>query len=95
MDEHEIVNAVGTPENIFIGYNGSVNIACLSGLSYPIEYIKNLGQSAITEQKQRMDRRKSLSLLDDLEEVAEPVVAVPEKKSTSKRKRITLDMLRE
>ena len=24
MDEHEIVNAVGTPENIFIGYNGSV-----------------------------------------------------------------------
>lgn len=95
MDEHEIVNAVGTPENIFVGYNGSVNIACLSGLSYPIEYIKNLGQSAITEQKQRMDRRKSLSLLDDLEEVAEPVVAVPEKKSTSKRKRITLDMLRE
>lgn len=95
MDEHEIVNAVGTPENIFVGYNGSVNIACLSGLSYPIEYIKNLGQSAITEQKQRMDRRKSLSLLDDLEEVAEPVVAVPEKKSASKRKRITLDMLRE
>lgn len=95
MDEHEIVNAVGTPENIFIGYNGSVNIACLSGLSYPIEYIKNLGESAITEQKQRMDRRKSLSLLDDLEEVAEPVVAVPEKKSASKRKRITLDMLRE
>lgn len=95
MDEHEIVNAVGTPENIFVGYNGSVNIACLSGLSYPIEYIKNLGQSAITEQKQRMDRRKSLSLLDDLEEVAEPVVAVPEKKVTSKRKRITLDMLRE
>lgn len=42
-----------------------------------------------------MDRRKSLSLLDDLEEVAEPVVAVPEKKSASKRKRITLDMLRE
>ena len=95
MDEHEIVNAVGTPENIFVGYNGSVNIACLSGLSYPIEYIKNLGQSAITEQKQRMDRRKSLSLLDDLEEVAEPVVAVPEKKSASKRKRITLDMVRE
>lgn len=95
MDEHEIVNAVGTPENIFVGYNGSVNIACLSGLSYPIEYIKNLGQSAITEQKQRMDRRKSLSLLDDLEEVVEPVVAVPEKKSASKRKRITLDMLRE
>lgn len=95
MDEHEIVNAVGTPENIFVGYNGSVNIACLSGLSYPIEYIKNLGESAITEQKQRMDRRKSLSLLDDLEEVAEPVVAVSEKKSASKRKRITLDMLRE
>lgn len=95
MDEHEIVNAVGTPENIFVGYNGSVNIACLSGLSYPIEYIKNLGQSAITEQKQRMDRRKSLSLLDDLEEVAEPVVAMSEKKVTSKRKRITLDMLRE
>lgn len=36
MDEHEIIKAVGTPENIFTGYNGSVNIACLSGLSYPM-----------------------------------------------------------
>ena len=70
MDEHEIIKAVGTPENIFTGYNGSVNIACLSGLSYPIEYIKKLGQSATAEQKQRMDKRKSTSLLDDLEEVS-------------------------
>lgn len=95
MDEHEIIKAVGTPENIFTGYNGSVNIACLSGLSYPIEYIKKLGQSATAEQKQRMDKRKSMSLLDDLEEVSTPVVPVPEKKSTSKRKRITLDMIRD
>ena len=42
------------------GYNGSVNIACLSGLSYPIEYIKKLGQSATAEQKQRMDKRKTI-----------------------------------
>ena len=43
LDEHELIKAIGTPENIFVGYNGNVNIACASGLSYPVEYIKKLG----------------------------------------------------
>ena len=41
IDEKEIVKAVGTPENIFTGNNGNVNIVCLSGLGFPTEYIAN------------------------------------------------------
>ena len=93
LDEHEIVKAIGTPENIFTGANGNVNIACASGLSYPIEYIQKLGKEAITEQKSRMEKRKSLSLLEDLEDVDEPVM--PEVKTKSKRKQISFDMLQE
>lgn len=93
IDEHEIVKAIGTPENIFTGANGSVNIACTSGMSYPIEYIQKLGKEAITEQKSRMEKRKSLSLLEDLEEVDTPVI--PETKTKTKRKQFSLDMLRD
>lgn len=93
IDEHEIVKAIGTPENIFTGANGNVNIACASGLSYPIEYIQKLGKEAITEQKSRMEKRKSLSLLEDLEDVDTPVM--PEVKTKSKRKQISFDMLQE
>lgn len=93
LDEHEIVKAIGTPENIFTGANGNVNIACASGLSYPIEYIQKLGKEAITEQKNRMEKRKSLSLLEDLEDVDTPVM--PEVKTKSKRKQISFDMLQE
>ena len=82
-----------TPENIFTGANGNVNIACASGLSYPIEYIQKLGKEAITEQKNRMEKRKSLSLLEDLEDVDTPVM--PEVKTKSKRKQISFDMLQE
>ena len=67
IDEQEIISAIGIPENIFIGNNGTVNIACASGLGFPVEYISNLGKKAIVEQKERISKRKSLSLLDDLE----------------------------
>ena len=40
-----------------------------------------------------MEKRKSLSLLDDLEDVDEPVI--PEAKKKSKRKQISFDMLQE
>lgn len=53
IDEKEIVKAVGTPENIFTGNNGNVNIVCVSGLGFPTEYIANLGKKAVEEQKQR------------------------------------------
>lgn len=69
IDEHEIEKAIGVPENIFTGSNGAVNIACASGLSFPVEYIKKLGKDASDEQRARLSRRQSLTLLDDLEEI--------------------------
>ena len=46
IDEHELIKAIGVPENVFVGNNGRVNIACASGLGYPVEYITKLGKSA-------------------------------------------------
>lgn len=93
IDEQELVNAIGTPENIFIGNNGNVNIACASGLGFPIEYIANLGKKALAEQKERISKRKSLSLLEDLNMEEEPVE--PPQKPVNKRKQVSLDLLRE
>lgn len=93
IDEQEIISAIGNPENIFIGNNGNVNIACASGLGFPVEYITNLGKAALAEQKERMSKRKSLSLLDDLDMEEEPVE--PVQRPINKRRQISLDLLHE
>lgn len=93
IDEHEIVNAIGTPENIFIGSNGSVNIVCASGLGFPVEYISGLGKKAMEEQKERIQKRKSFSILDDLEEIEEDIKPIA--KGNSKRRQVDFDLLRD
>lgn len=93
IDEQEIINAIGNPENIFVGNNGNVNIACASGLGFPIEYITHLGKTALSEQKERMNKRKALSLLDDLDMEEESVQ--PVQKPVNKRRQISLDLLHE
>lgn len=94
MDENEIVKAVGTPENIFIGNNGSVNIVCASGLGFPTEYISNMGKKALDEQKQRLEKKKTSALLYDLEEL-EIETEVSAKKPVNKRRQVSLDLLNE
>lgn len=94
MDEKEIVKAVGTPENIFTGNNGNVNIVCVSGLKFPTEYIADMGKKALDEQKQRLEKKKSSNLLDDLEEL-EFDTEIPVKKTANKRRQISLDLLNE
>lgn len=94
IDEKEIIKAIGNPENVFIGSNGTVNIVCVSGLGFPVEYISDLGRKAMAEQKERMTKRKAFSILDDLEEIEEEV-EIPSKKQTSKRRQVSLDLLRE
>jgi hypothetical protein len=94
MDEKEIIKAIGNPENIFIGNNGTVNIACASGLSFPVEYISDFGRKALEEQKERINKRKTFSILEDLEEL-ENVPDVTPKKETNKRRQISLDLIRE
>lgn len=94
MDETEIVKAVGVPENIFTGNNGNVNIVCASGLEFPTEYIANMGKKAMEEQKQRLQKKKSCNLLDDLEEF-EMKVENTTKKPISRRRKVSLDLLNE
>lgn len=94
MDEKEIVNAVGMPENIFTGNNGNVNIVCVSGLEFPTEYIANMGKKAMEEQKQRLEKKKSSQMLDDLEQI-EFDTEIPVKKVANKRRQISLDLLNE
>ena len=94
IDEKEIERAVGIPENIFIGNNGNVNIVCASGLGFPTEYITNMGKNAINEQKERLEKKRSINLLDDLEEL-ESEADISMKKVANKRRQISLDLLRE
>ena len=94
IDEKEIVTAIGTPENIFTGNNGNVNIVCASGLGYPTEYIASMGRKALGEQKQRLERKKSFEILDDLDEL-EIEEEIPTKKPVNKRRQVSLDLLRE
>ena len=82
----------GIPENIFTGNNGNVNIVCASGLGFPTEYIAKMGRKAIEEQKQRLEKKKSSGILDDLEELENEL---PEQKTVNKRREISFDLLRE
>lgn len=90
IDEHEIEKAIGVPENVFIGHNGAVNIACASGLSFPVEYISKIGKEALEEQKERLEKRNGFSLLDDLEEIPQPEQPVKKK---NKRSQVSFDLL--
>ncbi len=94
IDEKEVVKAVGTPENIFIGNNGTVNIVCASGLGFSTEYIAGMGKKAMEEQKQRIEKKKSSNLLDDLEEL-ETETEILVRKPKNKRRQISLDLLDE
>ena len=53
--------------------------------------IKKLGKEASDEQRAKLNRRQSLTLLDGLEEIESPVI--PDSKSVSKRKRTSLELL--
>lgn len=94
LEEKEIIEAIGTPENIFTGSNGTVNIVCASGLGFPVEYIADLGKKAMAEQKERINKRKKFSILDDLEDI-EDNMEIPIKKEVSKRRQVSLDLMRE
>lgn len=94
IEEREIISAIGTPENIFTGSNGTVNIVCASGLGFPVGYISELGKKAIEEQKERISKRKKFSILDDLEDI-DTAENVPVKKEINKRRQISLDLMRE
>ena len=61
-------------------------------MGFPTEYIAKMGKKAIEEQKQRLEKKKSSSILDDLEELENEL---PEQKPVSKRREISFDLLRE
>ena len=80
IDEHEIIRAVGNPENLFKGNNGTSTIVCASGLGFPVEYISGLGKKAVAEKRERMQKKKAFAILDDLEEVPEEQPVIQKKK---------------
>jgi hypothetical protein len=90
MDEKEIVRAVGTPENVFIGCDGHINIVAISGLAFPVSYLTEMGKAAISEQKERVEKRKAFSILDDLDIVDD--IKIVERK-ISKNRQVSLDLL--
>ena len=46
VDTSEIIGALGKPLNVYEGYNAKNTITVVSGLSYPINHIVELGEKA-------------------------------------------------
>jgi hypothetical protein len=92
MDTKEIIRAVGTPENVFIGCGGHINIVAVSGMAFPVSYLSEMGKAAVSEQKDRLNKRKSFNLLDDLEVIEEEIRV---EKKINKSRQVSLDLLKD
>lgn len=62
----EVIAEVGKPDNVFEGYNGRSTLVVASGLSYPVSYVRKLGELAqkVSEERQRSRSMSSLRLED-------------------------------
>lgn len=67
---------------------------CLSGLSFPVDYISELGKSAVEEQRERIGKRRTLQL-EEINIGLEESRKTASSQKTSKRRKSSLDLLRE
>lgn len=88
-----IISGVGKPMNIFEGYNGKVTVIAVSGLSYPIDHLTQIGELAQKASDERLRNKKSSAQrLGDLNLITEE----PQKPATqTQRKPTKLEMLRQ
>ena len=66
VDTSEIIGALGKPLNVYEGYNAKNTITVVSGLSYPINHIVELGENAkkIEEERERNKKEATATLGD-------------------------------
>ena len=88
----KLVTEFGKPLNSFEGYNSIDTLVAISGLSYPVTYIKTLGELA---QKSLEERKREASTVEKLESLELSFDITSKKESKSVRKRSKLDLIRE
>ena len=66
IDISSVIGALGKPLNVYEGYNAKNTITVVSGLSYPINHIVELGENAkkIEEERERNKKEAKASLGD-------------------------------
>ena len=66
VNTSEIIGALGKPLNVYEGYNAKNTITVVSGLSYPINHIVELGENAkkIEEERERNKKEATATLGD-------------------------------
>lgn len=92
IDIDTIITEIGTPKNVFEGYNGHNTLVIASGLSYPVSHVKKLGVLAQKrhEERQRNKKQSSSNKLGDLKFMRDEEKSIVE----DKKKPSKLELLR-
>lgn len=94
----EVADRIGQPLNSFEGFNAEDTLVAISGLSYPITLIQNIGKLAKEGQAERRQSRKALEFsfddlnLDDDFDDEEPVQTIVKRKEEGKENRTNLGL---
>lgn len=88
-----IKKAVGIPQNVFIGYGAKKTITVLSGLSFPITYLREIKENAEISYRERLKSRSSIGQLQELN--LEFAVSTPNCNSSVQKKVSRLELLRQ
>lgn len=88
----KLITEFGKPLNSFEGYNAIDTLVAVSGLSYPVTYIKALGKLA---QKSLEERKRSARTVNKLESLNLSFDVQNEKQEKTVKKKSKLDLIRE
>jgi len=87
INADDIIPETGKPLNVFEGYNGHATMVAVSGLSYPIDHLKKIGELAQKATNERLrNRKESTQKLGDLNlQEDEPQMNIIQAKKKSSR----------
>jgi cell division GTPase FtsZ len=85
IDVNAIVSEVGKPYNYFEGYNGGSTMIAVSGLSYPVSHIRQLGELAVRAVEERKRSRQTVGRLTELNFGDDETIIKPKTNQTQRK----------
>lgn len=67
IQKENVIAEVGKPKNVFEGYNNKNTLVAVSGLDYPVSYVKKLGDMAKAAYDERQRNRQHVEKLGKLD----------------------------
>ena len=67
IQKENVITEVGKPKNVFEGYNNKNTLVAVSGLDYPVSYVKKLGDMAKAAYDERQRNRQHVEKLGKLD----------------------------